>query len=171
MPLDFHLFCDIKEGLARNIACSYWMEDTDADTFRGATPSQIFESVCRTINNKTPTNRRILEDVYRIKEATLQRIVDANGTFIEDSPGKPARGGVRLEAQKDAQMENAIETDPRLRERFSEMLTAMRENRIPVPCMFDYNGEPVEVAESIFEIRLYRSNGQEDAEAESEDEE
>lgn len=52
--------------------------------------------------------KRIVEDIHRIKNETLQRIIDANGTYIEDSVGKKARKGVRgaiSEAYRKAQRE------------------------------------------------------------------
>ena len=41
MPLDSHLFNDIREGLARNIALSYWMDEDDPLKYDGSTPEKI----------------------------------------------------------------------------------------------------------------------------------
>ena len=122
--------------------------DDAPEKYDGSTPEKIFQSVCRTIKNGTPCAARIIQDVDRIKNETLQRIIDAKGTYIEDSSGKKARKGVRGEAEKEAKAERAIMTDPLLLEKFKEMIAKVRAREMKVPCNFDLTGDAaVEIVE------------------------
>jgi hypothetical protein len=138
MPLDCHLFCDIKEGLAKNIALSYWMKKDDPRKYDGSTPHKIYSGICRTLSHNCPVEERMVEDIDRIKNETLQRIVDADGTYIEDSTGKGARHGVRLVAQRDV-----IKTDPDIVKSFDDMFQSLQKGTLAggVPCMFDLTGD------------------------------
>jgi hypothetical protein len=99
---------------------------------------------------------RIVEDIDRIKDETLQRIVDANGTYIEDSTGKGARHGVRLDAQQEAEKaekrkkeRNVIKADPAVVKSFDDMFKNLQNGTLPggVPCMFDMTGDDEDVEE------------------------
>ena len=96
MPLDCHLFSDVNEGTARNVAFSFFLADDDPDKYSLATPAKVFDAIERTIASGCPSTARIEADIKRIHESTLDRIIDAKGGYIEDS----ARHGVRKEAQK-----------------------------------------------------------------------
>ena len=95
MPLDCHLFSDIREGLARNVAYSFFLPKDDPDKYDASTPHKIFESIRRTIKNGCPSEERIIQDIDRISEVTLDRIIAAEGTFIEDDGKKSAMASGR----------------------------------------------------------------------------
>ena len=152
MPLDCHLFADLREGLALNIAMSFWMKADNPLKYKGATPLQIFDAIRRTIKNGTPCKHRIIEDCYRIANETHQRIIDANGTFIEDSSGKKTRSGVRLEGEKEAKRQIAIKADPQLTKEFHLMFEKVTTGEIEIPCSFDYNQNSVDAATAFVSI-------------------
>ena len=146
MPLDCHLFSDIREGLARNVAHSFFLPKDDPDKYDASTPHKIFESIRRTIKNGCPSEERIIQDIDRISEVTLDRIIAAEGTFIEDD-GKKIRHGVREAAQKAAEAEAASAVaeegkyskmvDPRLVERFHQAIDQVLKKEIDVPLQFE----------------------------------
>jgi hypothetical protein len=68
MPLDSHLFCDLREALARNIAFTFWMEKSDKRKYKGGTPDEVYQSICRTIETDGVSEHRIIEDIVRIKK-------------------------------------------------------------------------------------------------------
>ena len=144
MPLDCHLFSDIKEGLARNIALTYWMEKDDPRKYDGSTPQKIYTSICRTIKADCPIQERMVEDIERIKNETLQRIVDAEGTYIEDSTGKGTRHGVRGAAQIEElakKRKPRIKADPDAIKSFYAMAAQVEKGTRPPPCTFDLTGD------------------------------
>ena len=63
MPLDCHLFADIKEGVAHNVAFSYVLPDNDNDKYSLATPTKAFEAIQRTIKQGCPSPIQIKEDI------------------------------------------------------------------------------------------------------------
>ena len=142
MPLDNHLFADIREALGKNIALSYWLKDDDPLKYSEATPMKIYDSICRTIKSGSPSEERIIEDVYRIKEETLRRITEAKGTYIEDSSNKKSRNGVRLAAAREEQKtkKNAIKTDPAVEKKFAELFRDLQKGAAPMPCKFEDGG-------------------------------
>lgn len=99
MPLDCHLFADVQEGAAKNVALTFHIHgDAHPDAalkYSFVTPHKVFDSLQRTIDAGCPSPTRIAEDIYRIWEETLHRIVDAKGTYIEDVANKATRHGVR----------------------------------------------------------------------------
>jgi hypothetical protein len=107
MALDNHLFSDIKEGVARNIAMSFHLPKDHPDKYLADTPDHLFQSIERTIINDVPTVKRIEEDMVRIRDETLGRIMAAHGCYIEDKAAKkedkkkrPTRKGNRRDAQR-----------------------------------------------------------------------
>ena len=96
MSLDCHLFSDVEEANARNIAFSFHLPEGHPMKHSASTPKRLWQSICRTIGSgKVPTAKRIHEDMYRIKDETLDRIIEAKGCYIEDSNGKKSRKGAR----------------------------------------------------------------------------
>ena len=77
MPLDNHLFADIKEALGKNIGMSRWMPDNNSQKDSAATPDKVYASICKTIESGAPTGDRIIQDIDPIEIETLQRIIDA----------------------------------------------------------------------------------------------
>jgi hypothetical protein len=63
MPLDNHLFADLREALARNIALTFWMPKSDARKYTGGTPHELYKSICRTIESNGVSEHRIIEDI------------------------------------------------------------------------------------------------------------
>lgn len=84
MPLDSHLFSDIKEGVARNVAFSFFLPDNDRVKYTLRSPKHVYKSIERTIKNGCPSPERILQDIHKIPE-TLKKIEEANGTYIDDN--------------------------------------------------------------------------------------
>jgi hypothetical protein len=88
MPLDCHLFFDMQEGVAKNVALTYHINDGHEDAPRKysfATPAKVFDVLQCTIAAGCPSAHRIQQDVKRIFEDTLRRIVEVQGCYIEDS--------------------------------------------------------------------------------------
>jgi hypothetical protein len=101
MPLDCHLFADLKEGAGKNVALTFHINDNDENAaikYSFATPRKVYSALQWTIKAGCPSSRRISEDINRVFSTTLQRIIDANGTYIEDDSKKTVRHGVRAEA-------------------------------------------------------------------------
>lgn len=92
MPLDNHLFADVNEGVSRNVAFTFDLDDDDPHKYSLATPRKAYQSIQRTIKAGCPCESRILEDILRIPR-TLKRIIDAQGAYVDDSDG--TRHGVR----------------------------------------------------------------------------
>lgn len=144
MPLDCHLFADIKEALARNIALSFWLPPDHPAKYSAATPNQIYKSLCRTIGEgRCPPAKRIEEDICRIRKETLQRIIDAEGTYIEDKADKPTqsrrqvRHGVRLSLATAQKKDKSSQTDAQLSDFLDGMLDGVHSKGIKVPVEFE----------------------------------
>ena len=149
MPLDNHLFADIREALGGNIGMTYWMDDDNPLKYSAATPDKIYRSICRTIESGAPTDERIIQDIDRIKDGTLKRIIDAKGTYIEDSSSnRKSRHGVRL-AREQEEKKKAIKTDPAVEKAMEDMFQRLREGKVQVPCKFEEVGAVAEEAEEV----------------------
>jgi hypothetical protein len=108
MPLDNHLFGDLQEGAAKNVALTYYIKEGDPNAglkYSFATPRKVYSSLQRTIQAGCPSKTRIKEDINRVFLETLQRILEAKGTYIEDDSRKSVRHGVREEARLSAKSE------------------------------------------------------------------
>ena len=134
MPLDCHLFSDIKEGVARNVAFSFFMKDDDPDKYSLRTPRLVFDSIERTIKNGCPSTERIRQDIQRIPE-TMRRIKEAKGTYIEDHEAKSPtpkkigqlRSGVRGEKEKETRRAalSLNSVNEAVQKKFSQMIDDM----------------------------------------------
>lgn len=147
MPLDCHLFADTREGLARNIALSFWMEKNDERKYDASTPNNLFKSICRTLRS-CPSEARIVEDCTRIFTSTIFRIRESSGTYIEDSRCS-SRNGVRAVAAKHAmeeapegEIDRRLKADPTLETAFFSMIEKVRKNEITLPLIFDDQATP-----------------------------
>ena len=92
---------DLQEGAAKNVALTYHINEGHEDwakKYSFATPAKVYDALQRTITAGCPSPLRIAQDIKRIFEETLGRIVEAQGCYIEDSSGRIARSGVRAEA-------------------------------------------------------------------------
>ena len=128
MPLDCHLFSDIKEGVARNVAFSFFLDDNDPDKYSLSTPINTFKAIQKTIASGCPLSERILEDTSRIQKSTLDRIIEAKGSYIEDSARHGVRDAARRASLEDArQKEMKFHVDPNLWNRFESMADKMIE--------------------------------------------
>ena len=105
MPLDSHLFSDIKEGVSRNVAFSFFLPEDDTTKYSLATPKKAFLAIERTIAAGCPSAERIREDIENIPR-TLERIIASKGAYIEDSDRK----GVRKEAETESK-KNTIDAE------------------------------------------------------------
>jgi hypothetical protein len=97
MPLDCHLFSDVKEGVARNVALTYFLDKNDPRKYSLSTPHKAELSIWRTIKAGCPSAERILTDCNNAVK-NLRHIVASNGIYIADS----SRAGVREEAKNEA---------------------------------------------------------------------
>jgi hypothetical protein len=144
MPLDNHLFADLREALARNIALTFWMPKSDARKYTGGTPHELYKSICRTIESNGVSEHRIIEDIRRIKDVTLDIILKSKGTYIEDSTGKNStRHGVRGE-EYDAQMKSRSTVDPDVKKSFENMINQVLQSKQKCPIVFDLTGDDSE---------------------------
>ena len=149
MPLDCHLFADIKEGVARNIALSFWMEKDDPMKYDASTPQKLFQSIQRTIAAGCPSKRRILEDCDRIFDETLERIQEKDGVYIEDNSKRirPIRHGVRAAAMREAEEEDrhrnrlALKADPDVLQAWNQRMADLASGKQKVPVLFDLTGD------------------------------
>ena len=141
MPLDCHLFADIKEALARNVAYSFWMPKGDPRKYDASTPDATFRSIVRTLQNGAPGEKRIIEDCDRIFDETIQRIVDAEGAYIDDKANKSRHGvrGAAAAVELDAQ--EKFKVDPELEKAFDAMVKDVRAAKMAVPVTFDLTGD------------------------------
>ena len=108
MPLDCHLFCDIQEANAKNISLSFILQEPNDQTYSASTPKRLYEALKRTINNGVPTSERIIQDIMRIHDETLDRIIASKGCFIEDE-SRATRKGQRKQTQQ------AVKSDKKLK--------------------------------------------------------
>jgi hypothetical protein len=128
MPLDCHLFADMKAGSSNNVCLTNHLQEGDPLKHSFATPQQVFLSLQRTLKAGCPSASRISEDINRVIDQTLSRIIKANGTYIEDSTGKNVRHGVRGEAASlEKKKREALPVEPAVLDSFNEMLQRMRD--------------------------------------------
>ena len=128
MPLDCHLFADLLEGAAKNVTLTYHIKVTDEDSnlkYSFATPAKVYESLQGTIGAGCPSPKRISEDIKRIFEETLGRIVEAQGCYIEDDSKKIVRHGVQAEVAAEYKCEN-IPVDVAAMVSFTDMVEKMK---------------------------------------------
>jgi hypothetical protein len=170
MPLDNHLFADLQEGAAKNVALTYHIKekkmpknnevpdpnpDPDADIkYSFSTPSKVFDSLQCTIKSGCPSRSWIVEDVFRVFDETIQRIIDAKGTYIEDSSMKIARHGVRGEAQARHKKREVLPVDPVALDGFNHMLAKM-EKGDGVGFIYDLTGSDAATQEEDGENELH----------------
>jgi hypothetical protein len=125
MPLDNHLFGDLQEGASKNVALTSFLHKNDERKYSFATPKKVYSALQRTIKAGVPTPKRIAEDCKRVFEETLDRVIAAEGTYIEDGTNKSSRHGVRGAAEAEFKRET-IPTDSAAAECFSSMMDSMR---------------------------------------------
>jgi hypothetical protein len=116
MPLDNHLFADIREGVARNVGFSFFLADNDPDKYSLGSAQKVFDAIQRTIAAGCPSSERIVADCDRVREV-LDRIIEAEGTYIEDSSN--TRHGTR-EVARIEELSN-LRVDPTVVVKFQKM--------------------------------------------------
>ena len=135
MPLDCHLFSDIKEGVSRNVAYSFFLKDEDPAKYSLRSPKFVFNAIERTVRNGCPSNYRVHQDIMRIPD-TLRRIREMGGSYIDDSSTKAtratpkkkaARHGVREESEQENKRRNKV--DPVLQDKFDAMIKDMLDGK------------------------------------------
>lgn len=130
MPLDNHLFADVKEGVAQNVAFSFFLPDNDPDKYSLRTPVLVFNAVERTICNGCPSQQRMMEDILRIPE-TMKRIKEAKGAYIDDSSlpsNKRKRDGVCGAAEAESYQKLDL-IDPTVQLKFEAMVDQMLDGK------------------------------------------
>lgn len=100
VPLDCHLFADLIEANSYNTAFSHLLPEGHPAKCSSSTPNRMRNSLLKTIAAGVPTPARIKEDICRIANTTIQRIIDADGCCVEHA-GKKGRKGNRGDAQRD----------------------------------------------------------------------
>jgi hypothetical protein len=131
MPFNNHVFADLQEGAAKNIALIYHIRDGDPDAplkYSFATPRKVDSSIQRTIKAGCPSASRIAEDINRIHTETLRRIIDAKETCIEDYSSKSTRHGVRAEAAAAAKKRETLPVDTAMMNVFHGMVKKMKDS-------------------------------------------
>jgi hypothetical protein len=170
MPLDCHLFADLKEGAAKNVALTFHIKENDDDAalkYSFATPKKVYSALQRTIKAGCPSSTRIFADIDRVFSSTLQRIIDASGTYIEDDSKKMVRHGVRAEAASiQKKKRESLPVDNAALELFNGMVQRMKEG-LGVSFAIDVQqGE-----EEIFATSLETRDNEEGEESENEEDE
>jgi hypothetical protein len=132
MPLDCHLFADLKNGVAQNVALTNHLREGDplfGAKYSLSTPHNVYASLQRTIEAGCPSRSRIAQDINRVFEETLPRIVEARGTYIEDSSKRQVRHGVRGEAASIAakKKRETLPVDRAALDSFNGMVQRMRD--------------------------------------------
>jgi hypothetical protein len=144
MAPDNHLFGDLQEGAAKNVALTYHIHEDHDDAaikYSFATPHKVYDALQRTILAGCPSPTRIADDINRVFTETLTRIIEAKGTYIEDFSNKSTRHGVR--AQHAAAVTKKSETlpvDAAATDAFIRMVKSMKDGG-GVSFKFDTKGE------------------------------
>ena len=99
MPLDNHLFSDVKEGVSKNVAFSFWLAEDDPDKYSLQTPRLAYKAIQKAIIAGCPHPERIIEDIEQIPE-TVDWIIEAKGTYIADA--NLLRKGIRAITEGEA---------------------------------------------------------------------
>ena len=110
------------------------MEKSDKRKYKGGTLDEVYQSICRTVETDGVSEHRIIEDIVRIKNDTLPRIIKAKGTYIDDSTGKSCRSGVRGQ-EYDARPK--MKVDPEVRDSFKAMIDNVLQSKQSCPIIFD----------------------------------
>jgi hypothetical protein len=128
MPLDCHLFANLKEGAARNVALTFHIIEKDQAwplKYSFATPAKVFKSLQRTITEGCSSVKRISQDVNQVFEETLGRIVMAKGCYIKDSSLKILQNDVRRVTAEEHKQES-IPVDAAAMTVFKNMVEKMK---------------------------------------------
>jgi hypothetical protein len=158
MPLDNHLFADLQEGASKNVALIYHIKekkkprkneppdpnpDPDADIkYSFSTPKNVFNALQRTIKLGCLLKKQINEDLYQVFNDTRQQIIDAKGTYIEDSLKKIAWHGIRGQAEA-LNRRQTQPINPGAMDGFNHMLVKL-ENGDGVSFVYDLTGDEEE---------------------------
>lgn len=126
--LDCHLFAQIKEVAGMNVVMTCHLNDKDDAKYSFATPEDTFLALENTIKDGewdevTEKDWLRIWDVDR-DDMTWKRIIEADGTYIEDS-GKRIRSGVRRQlecaARADAREKVKLKASKKAEAKFLEM--------------------------------------------------
>jgi hypothetical protein len=131
MPLDNHLFGNLQEGAAKNVALTYYIKEGGPNAcleYSFAMLRKVYSSLQRTIQAGCPSKMWIKEDINRVFLETLQRILDAKGTYIEDNSRKSVRHGVCKEARLAAKKQETLPVDNAMLDLFTEMIKKMKDS-------------------------------------------
>jgi hypothetical protein len=123
MPNDNHLNADVKEGACRNVALTYFLDDSDPDKYSFRTPTHAENAIYRTMKAGCPSAERIVEDCNNCV-ANLKRVVAADGCYISDN----RRAGVRDEGRRESKERNImiVKSDPTAVKRFEDMFAKVQ---------------------------------------------
>jgi hypothetical protein len=132
MPLDCHLFADLKEGSTKNVALTNHIREGDPNAdlkYSFSMPLNVFSSLQRTLEARCPSTSHIAQDINRVFDETLTRIAEARGTYIEDSSTRQVRHGVRGEAASIAakKKRETLPVDKAALDSFNGMVHRMRD--------------------------------------------
>ena len=81
MPLDRHLFNDVKLATTRNVSLTRMLPNDDNTKFWFNTPKRVFQSLAKTWQY-SPTHSRIVEDIFGFY-ISIDLVVESKGIFVD----------------------------------------------------------------------------------------
>ena len=81
MPLDRHLFNDVKLACKRNVSLTRVLPDADSRKFWFNTPKRAFRSLAKTWQH-SPTPPRIVEDILEFF-VSVDLVVESKGVYVD----------------------------------------------------------------------------------------
>lgn len=83
MPLDRHLFNDLKHGRRLSVGATRWLPEGDTRKFLFNAPANAWVSPCRTWEY-TPSSERIVEDTEEcFASRAVDQVFETRGAFVE----------------------------------------------------------------------------------------
>ena len=89
MPLDTHLFNDLKKGVVDHVVATGHLPPGDPDKFSMGTPKELWSAMTR-VWEYTPTSHRIVSDIKKWPIA-VKKIMEAKGTIVPDMDERHGR--------------------------------------------------------------------------------
>ena len=93
MPLDAHLFADLKTAVGRHVVITAGLDEDDGTRFKIGTPGELSDTL-RRVWKVEPQPYRIIEDVSRIP-STVDKIIEYRGGIVPDAVLRHGRRGAR----------------------------------------------------------------------------
>ena len=97
MPLDSHLFADLKTAVGRHVVVTAGLDKDDETRFKIGTPGEL-SSTLRKVWTLVPEPYRIIEDVSRIP-STIDKIIEYRGGVVPDEALRHGRCAQRAKRE------------------------------------------------------------------------